>query len=248
MQAFPQFGHVVLPGALRCGLLTDVAPWSLHVQDRFARVNFTSDSPTFLPQTPINGFKSMGGSSGGYSFYPFARLDRPGLTNALTVESWLVPVAAGWQVLAANYRNGAGNYGWGVLFDGAGKPLFSTNSSLTNAVYSSVALSLNVTHHFVITVDASNVSFYFDGVLSNTQAATSPPVPVWGATYGMVGINSADPAPGRVGVVRVWDRVLTAQAVRQLYTIGRGAAARQPALKVVSSFKPWLPALSRRAA
>ena len=96
---------------------------------------------------------------------------------------------------------------------------------LLKSVKSASAPSLNTWHHYTGTYDGANMKIYVDGVLSNTVAQTGA---IDTSNVGLIFGSSRLASPCGTGVltgsiddVRIYNRALSANEVKQLYNIGR---------------------------
>jgi len=84
------------------------------------------------------------------------------------------------------------------------------------------AISLNAWHHIVFVKNGSSVSFYLDGIATNTTATDVTKDPS-GVFIGGESIYNQD-FYGRIDEVGIWKRAITSAEVTQLYNSGSGLA------------------------
>ena len=142
-------------------------------------------------------------------------------TDSLSVSTWVYPTSF---TLSRSYGNSLGvtliesnengtATGWIIGTNNSGNIWWWPSGG--NDRFSTKTLPLNAWSHVIIIYSSGYVSFYINGVLSNTTASVSPNIP----TFIKIGAKSWTSSwlAGSIDDVRIYNRALTANEVQQLY-------------------------------
>jgi hypothetical protein len=110
--------------------------------------------------------------------------------------------------------------GWSLGIDTTTDGRIYNGKIGTSAHYSTGVITDTNWHHVVETRDGTNVKFYIDGALDSTVSDTDASFSCSGgaASYAIGDANSSLPYKGRLDDVRLYNRVLTATEISQIYT------------------------------
>lgn len=150
-------------------------------------------------------------------------------SNALTISAWvnLTTITGnngnGENIVSkGEYEGPDGNAGYSFILNGNGTlglTLFNSTGIVTAA--GSTTLSPNNWYHVAVTFNSSTISFYINGVLTNSVSTgtftTIAPSPSINLNIGGVG-NHLD---GAIDEVRVYTRALSASDINALYSTDR---------------------------
>ena len=162
--------------------------------------------------------------------------DSPSLdiTDKITVSAWIYQKSrANYEGIASKYGDGAGLNSYLLYIAEMGKPCFLITSA--GSIYhndqagNTDNVPLNQWSHLAGTFDGRYVKIYRDGELKHTKdigrfvKIDTTAQPVWIGRYGNTQYFS-----GSIDDVRIYDRALSAEEIRQLYWQGLGEKAFNP--------------------
>lgn len=140
------------------------------------------------------------------------------ISTSITVEAWVKYNAQGGATARAysviTYKSG---WGW-LLEDQSGQFNFRISTSVNgdSNVNSSYSHGLNNWNHVVGTYDGSSQKIYVDGILKNSTSLTGT-INVAGNTVRLGNYEGDYNLTGNIGVVRVYNKALSAAEVAQNY-------------------------------
>ncbi|MBI4092477.1 MAG: LamG domain-containing protein, partial [Candidatus Kerfeldbacteria bacterium] len=126
------------------------------------------------------------------------------------------------------------NNGWGLHFANDNTLQF-TKVGVSNVNSTGTITDTSGWHHVAVTYDGSNARFYIDGVLDATQAY-SVTFDSSSGNYTIGSRGAAEYFDGNLDEVRVYNRVLPADDIRELYQRNLGAKAPQISVGADPSF------------
>jgi hypothetical protein len=140
------------------------------------------------------------------------------ISTSITVEAWVKYNAQGGAT-AKTYSVITYKSGWGwLLEDQSGQFNFRISTSVTadSNVNSSYSHGLNTWNHVVGTYDGTSQKIYVDGILKNSTSLTGT-INVAGNTVRLGNYEGDYNLTGNIGVVRVYNKALSAAEVAQNY-------------------------------
>lgn len=170
------------------------------------------------------GYFNMASASTQYFQHPvYSALD---ITNNLTLEAFVYVTT--WNNVGGILTYGTdGAEQYALWTSGGSYFVFSTNWPGTwYQLYSGVAFPAGAWYHVVVTFTSGTANMYINGVLSNTTTALGvATLPAVASAYLTIGNNHPggdEMFNGRVGLARVYNRVLSLQEVRLNFNANRG--------------------------
>lgn len=170
------------------------------------------------------GYFNMASASTQYFQHPvYSALD---ITNNLTLEAFVYVTT--WNNIGGILTYGTdGAEQYALWTSGGSYFVFSTNWPGTwYQLYSGVAFPAGAWYHVVVTFTSGTANMYINGVLSNTTTALGvATLPAVASAYLTIGNNHPggdEMFNGRVGLARVYNRVLSLQEVRLNFNANRG--------------------------
>jgi flagellin-like protein len=177
---------------------------------------------TWTSPGKIGGYDlTFGGSSG---FVNFSSKEAWNLTDALTISGWFSLSSANAGGKSLFYKSYASNtqYDYMMYLGSTGLVSIKFNSSAGTAFSAGTSVDMRdgQWHLFTGTFDGNNLSFYVDGDLKNTTAATGQTIRFSDQPlYLFTGWSSAY-VKGTADEVVIWNKALTADEVKMLYAGG----------------------------
>ena len=155
--------------------------------------------------------------------------------GVITVSAWIKPYSRGQAANGMIFSNGNTR---AYMAGGAELSFTSNASTVVNSTLNSVPL--NQWTHIVVTRDASGLAtWYINGVI-NGAANRSSGTPLAGSTNFTIG-DSPLAFNGIIDDVRVYSRILSAQEVQQLYTLGSANVAHSNTTSLTSGLVGYWP-------
>ncbi len=184
------------------------------------------NSPTWttgaIASDPINGAMSFNSADSQYvSVSGSSSLQ---VTGTITLSAWINPSNAASNQAIVEYGNWGTDREYGLELAPAGPALtfsYNTSQSVTS---SALSIPNNVWTHVVVTLGSGGaVTFYVNGVsVATATAALITTISAHALTIGMSNSGTAIPFNGSIDDVRIYNRVLSASEVSQLYNAGIG--------------------------
>lgn len=157
--------------------------------------------------------------------------------NLITVSAWIYPTSNASYAPFAAKVDAAGTVGWEIA-NNSGTLRTTLRGSLVNVTAG--ALTLNKWQMGTFTYDGATLKLYLNGTLvgSATGSATlNSSVDLW---IGKRLVNN-NTFTGRIDDVRVYNRVLSASEIAQLYKNGGGTVAQSNATMLANGLVGYLP-------
>ena len=143
-----------------------------------------------------------------------------GLLNNFTVMGWIKPNTAKTQRIFSTQVNGVAHHVWGFGMTSALKLRFTDFSQYDSDTTPS-PIVLNQWQHIAATKSSSGVSFYYNGNLIHTDAATSPSrlinvtaAPTSATNWRLMNGPNNEIFLGLAAEIRVYDNVLTQSEIQ----------------------------------
>lgn len=171
----------------------------------------------------FNGGKSFVIST---SYATITQVNGPNLNinnSAFSSSVWAKPTntAGGWQYPLSKRSQSNTNSGYYLAFGGGTDiRLFIGNGTISASAIASTPVSNNNWYHIVGTYDGSTLRIYVNGILSGTASLSGSIGSVSDRDFFLAlnSINSAEGFTGELDDVAIFNRVLTADEIFELYT------------------------------
>jgi hypothetical protein len=203
------------------------AIWN-NLKAYFTADNIASDSTGGYTATLVNGATYATGKIGSaFSFdgvNDYVNISPLGSsfsapTSAHSYNAWIYPTSVtgyNWII-----QNGLNNSGTSMILNGDKLCFFIQGGN--NQTTSSATLTVNTwTMVTVVYNGAGSVSFYKNGVLSNSNSASWTEIVAGSNTYIGAYIGAVHFFDGKIDEVSAWSKALTAAEVTELYNAGAG--------------------------
>ncbi|MEI6346150.1 MAG: LamG domain-containing protein [bacterium] len=157
----------------------------------------------------------------------------PPASIALWIKRGQTSAAADEGIIGYSGSGCTGQNVWGVgIASGANanKP-FLTEVGI-GAQYPTGTITDRNWHHLVLTLDGTNIRFYIDGVLDSTVANATTFTCVASSAFAIGTVNTSGWYKGAVDDIRMYNRVLSANEVKSLYSIGKSTIQKSQNTKV----------------
>lgn len=142
-------------------------------------------------------------------------------TSPITYEAWVYPTAFNVFVVGKTYGD---PMGVGIDNTGHIRVRFYTDSSLNLSTYyiSTASMSLNAWHQIAVTWAPNIISFYIDGVFSDSQTTAAQTGSISTVSGIVIGYISAGFGyfSGSIDDVRIYNRALSSDEITNLYNAG----------------------------
>ncbi|MFQ5963713.1 MAG: LamG-like jellyroll fold domain-containing protein [Candidatus Scalinduaceae bacterium] len=159
--------------------------------------------------------------------------------NQLSMEAWVTPLnmTQGGPARIVTLSNGTSDSQLNAhLGQSDTRASFRTHTSVTGWDQLTVPgafLDTTSPRHIVVTFDGQNKHVYFDGQLQSTTVAVAGDFSTWNTSWPLIlgNENSANrPWLGKIYLVAIYDKALTAQEVTLNYNAGRSESPPPPLL------------------
>jgi hypothetical protein len=155
-------------------------------------------------------------------------IDRPGVTNQITLEAWTYTITfnnSSEKIISRRIPNATPlpyMLGFNTVSENKYDLYLSGNSGYGTALLSSTNVILNEWVHLVGTSDNTTRKIYINGQLDNSGAYSSG---IYSTNIGLeIGaqLNNQYNYNGKLGPIKIYDRALSAQEVKQNYNALKG--------------------------
>lgn len=152
------------------------------------------------------------------------------LTGEMSISVWFrLSSTAGSQAAIASFNSGGGLTNWAFTTSGAGatRKLGWWHDGGGALVAGTTTLSASQWYHAVAVrsgaAGAWTIQYHLDGASDGSgTTATNPGGGTYPVAIGRLGGFAGYYFPGHIGDVGIWNRVLSAQESRMIYSLGRG--------------------------
>ena len=149
------------------------------------------------------------------------------LINEQSMEVWLYRIGTGVQYVIDKATNSSSNYGWQFLYStsGSGGYFFQMhNAPYSGLANPTVSSTVNTWEHIVVTCNGNNeYKLYKNGSLGDTQSVSGNVARTTvGLTIGRYSLTGANQFTGRFGMIKFYDKTLSATEVTAAYNNTKG--------------------------
>lgn len=206
-----------------------VGYWSMRssgttvFDERGGNDGIATNSPTLSYASGVVG-DGVGTSSGKYVYIPHDTNQWIGTSGSVSV--WVQTASTKTQYVVDKFNNtvaggDAGDYRGYIIWTSAGTARWTVGDAASDTVIGA-AVNDSAWHHLCGTYDGATLRLYVDGGTPVTQACTRTPTPtieplaIGGSRPEMATVDFA----GSIDEVRIYNVVLTADEIHQLYRMG----------------------------
>lgn len=150
------------------------------------------------------------------------------LINEQSMELWIYRIGTGIQYIIDKGTNSSSNYGWQLVYSttSPGGYFFQMhNAPYSDAVSINASSTINTWEHIVVTCNGNKEwKLYKNGSLTATDSGLTGNVArhTGGVMFGRVNYSSNDPFNGRFGMIKFYDKTLSATEVTAAYNNTKG--------------------------
>jgi len=155
------------------------------------------------------------------------------LTSDLTMELWINPDQNGddgnYHAFCSKRSGSISEFNWYLSPSGAGGQMYlymKKSSGGTTNVNSTTVVPKNTWSHVAVTINGTDITFYFNGSVDGTASVASNSRASMGSTpygYGAISDTGTEGFSGFIDSASVWFRALSSAEISALYNGGAGA-------------------------